>query len=148
MIRALLFSALLLANTKAPDFELQKLNGETVRLSKQRGSVILVDFWASWCGSCKLTLPYYAELQKKYAAKNFKVLAVNVDKDISEAIELATEVESSGLSVIFDAEGLTPYRYGVKIMPTSFLIDRDGNITAIFEGSKNKNLEEIIEKSL
>jgi len=116
----------------APDFALQGLR-DSVRLSAQRGKLIYLDFWASWCGPCKQSFPWMNELQSRYGSQGLQVLAVNVDADLPDARRFLAEVPAQ-FTVAFDSRGETPRRYAIKGMPTSVLIGPDGRVLFVHSG--------------
>ncbi len=118
----------------APDITLPVLSGEeTRRLSALRGKVVLVDFWASWCGPCKVSLPVLSELNSEFSDRGFEVMAVNVDKDPAKAIKFLKRTPVTYQS-LHDAEGETPKLLNIKAMPTSLLVDREGIIRMVHPG--------------
>jgi len=120
-------------NQKAPDFSLPSLQGKSVNLSDYRGKVVYLDFWASWCAPCQHTLPWMSVLQKKYAAQDFVVLAVSVDKNKADA-EKALAKFAPSFEVLLDATGVAASKYALPKMPTSFLIGKDGSVVSIHPG--------------
>ena len=105
----------------------------TVDLAKLKGKVVYVDFWASWCGPCKQSFPWMNEMHAKYAAGGLEIIAINVDVKASDA-ERFLAATPAKFGVAFDAKGDTPKQFGVKVMPTSYLIDGDGKITLVHSG--------------
>ena len=71
----------------APDFALKDANGATVQLSDYKGKVVLLDFWATWCGPCKIEIPWFIEFEQKYKDKGFAVLGVSMDEDGWSAVK-------------------------------------------------------------
>ena len=110
----------------APDFQLPGTQG-TVMLSKVTGSVVYVDFWASWCGPCKQSIPWMNAMQDKYRSQGLQIIGVNVDGKSEDARKFLAQTPAH-FTVAFDPKGVAPRQYGVKGMPTSFLIGRDGKI--------------------
>ncbi|APR67536.1 TlpA family protein disulfide reductase [Thalassolituus oleivorans] len=147
-----LFSLLLLtfasiagAETKqpAPAFTLPKLVGEgTYSLSQFRGQVVYLDFWASWCGPCRKSLPLLNNLRGELHQQGFEVLAVNLDEDKASGLDFLKEVPVS-YPTLHDANGTTPNAYGLRGMPTSYLIDRNGIMRAVHMGFKPSDMTEI-----
>lgn len=127
-------------NTKAPDFTLKSTSGANLRLSEQRGQIILVNFWATWCGPCRQELPEFEKLKQKYAKYGFEVWAVNVDNDSNEAIKF---IKPLGLSfpILFDSGLITSQQYKVETMPSTFLLDRDGRVRFIHHGFQPSYVE-------
>ena len=108
--------------------------GAAFSLSSERGNVVLLDVWATWCDPCRETLPQYQELAKRFADKGLKVYAVNVDADLNEVKQFVIEQKLT-LPVLLDPEALkSEAALHVKLMPTSFLIDRKGVIRQMHEG--------------
>lgn len=134
----------------APDFELRGEGGTTVKLSSLKGKVVYLDFWASWCGPCRQSFPWMNDLQAKYANRGLQVLGVNLDAKDADAQKFLAET-SGKFMLAFDNKGATPKLYGVKGMPTSYLIDRDGRVVHEhmgFSPTKAASLEKEIEKLL
>ena len=113
---------------KAPDFSLKNLEGEEIALSKLRGKVVLLDFWATWCGPCRESIPHLIDLYKTYQPKGFTIIGMSVDKENEEAA-LRRFVKSMDIpySVVLSPESLAR-QYGISGIPTTFLIDREGKI--------------------
>ncbi|WP_444998101.1 TlpA family protein disulfide reductase [Aliikangiella sp. IMCC44359] len=135
------FFALFSVNTfaekkvKAPDFTLKSRSGENVRLSDFRGQVVLLNFWASWCGPCRQEMPILDEIHKKYEALGFSVLGINVDAKSEKAINYLKDTPVS-FPVLYDAKSKVSELYSVSAMPSTALIDRDGNVRYIHPGYK------------
>ena len=126
-------SAAVTAQTTAPDFTLKTAEGRNLRLQEQRGQVVLVNFWASWCGPCRQEMPHLNRLHDKYAASGFKLLGVNVDDDPRLAAQVA---ERLGLkfTVLLDTDKTVVKRYDLGSMPGTVLIDRDGRVRYLHRG--------------
>lgn len=143
-----LFSSQAMAE-KAPEFSLKGDNGK-ITLSDYRGKVVYVDFWASWCKPCRKSFPFMNEMEKKYANRGLKIIAINLDSDISAA-KTFLKKNKADFTVAYDPDGVTPGKYQVRVMPTSYLIDKNGNIQNIHKGFKEdqrKELEAQITKQL
>ena len=124
-----------LKQTSAPDFTLKSNAGENLRLSEYRGEVVLINFWASWCGPCRQEMPVLSELHDKYRALGFTVLGVNVEADSSKARKLLQELPVS-FPVVFDSDSVVSKQYDVVAMPSTVLVDRDGNMRYLHKGYK------------
>lgn len=109
----------------APDVSLRTEQGAPVQLRAYKGKVVLVDFWASWCVPCKVSFPALDALYHEFEPRGFAVLAVNLDERRKDA-EGFLGAHPHTMPVLFDPEGGAPKAFGVKGMPTSFLIDRAG----------------------
>ncbi len=133
----------------APSFTLPARAG-SVSLDSLRGSVIYLDFWASWCGPCRASFAWMRSLEARYAARGLRVVAVNLDKQRDLADAFLVE-HNAPFTVAFDPAGKTARAYRVAAMPTSFLIGRDGRILvrhAGFDAAHVAGLEQQIEEAL
>ncbi len=120
----------------APDFTLRSLDGPNVRLREQRGQVLLINFWASWCGPCRDELPRLDALDRKYGAAGFRVLGINIDDDPQRA-----QGSAQGLALHFplllDTDKAVSRRYSLGTMPSTLIIDRDGRVRYIHLGYRD-----------
>lgn len=119
----------------APDFTLKTNNGSNMRLEEQRGEVVMINFWASWCGPCRQEMPHLKALNDEYESLGFKLLGVNVDEDADEA-KRAIDRLKIDFPVLFDSDNKVVEMFKVDAMPTTFIIDRDGNIRHLHRGYK------------
>ena len=110
----------------------------TIGLDSLKGQVIYLDFWASWCAPCKKSFPWLNQMQSKYQAKGFKVIAVNLDKDQALAKKFLTN-NPAKFEIGYDPEGGIASQLKVKGMPSSYLIDRNGNIVSSHVGFLEKD---------
>ncbi|MGQ0596911.1 peroxiredoxin family protein [Aquabacterium sp.] len=119
--------------TAAPDFTLRAMNGPNLRLQEQRGQVVMVNFWATWCGPCRQEMPHLNRLYEKYRKSGFVLLGVNVDDDPRSAAEMATKL---GLKfpVLLDTDKKVSGQYDLVTMPSTVLIDRDGKVRHVHRG--------------
>lgn len=127
--------------SNAPDFELPGEQG-TVKLSKTAGSVVYVDFWASWCGPCRQSFSWMNDTQEKYRSQGLKIIGVNLDSKSEDAKKFLAQIPAK-FTIAFDSKGVVPRNYGVKGMPTSFLIGRDGKIIFQHLGFKDADRESL-----
>lgn len=132
--------------TAAPDFTLRSAEGRNLRLSEQRGQVVLVNFWATWCGPCKQEMPHLNRLYEKYRSAGFVLLGVSVDDDPKAAQALA---ERLGLRfpVLFDAGKAVSRLYALDSMPSTVLIDRDGKVRHLHRGYRD-GAEQLYERQV
>lgn len=119
----------------APDFTLKSKSGENLRLSEYRGQVILINFWASWCGPCRQEMPLLDELHKDYAKLGFSVFGVNVDKDPAKADKILRDIPVS-FPILYDSDSQVSKLFDVDAMPTTVIVDRDGNMRFLHRGYK------------
>ena len=120
---------------EAPDFTLESLDGVQRSLSSYRGSVVFLNFWASWCVPCRVEMPSMERLHRTINDERFVILAV----DLREERELVEEfAEELGLSfpILLDPRGITGLVYGVRAIPTTYLVDKQGRLTARLIGSR------------
>lgn len=134
------------AGDKAPLFKLPQLEGKKkLSLKNYRGKVVYLDFWASWCGPCRQSLPMMNDIRNKLKKKGFEVLAVNLDEE-PEAGQAFLKQFPVSYPVVSDVEGKTPEMYGVQGMPTSYLIDRKGKVQLVHVGFKKSDITELEKK--
>ena len=127
----------------APAFELEVLGGSGVAgLTDYRGKVVLLDFWASWCGPCRKSLPLYNEMYAELKDKNFEIIAINTDEDPAEGLRFLARYPVDYV-VLKDPGASIPPLYQLKVMPTSYLIDGNGIIQEIFLGFREGEMEHL-----
>src|SRR5689334_8737435 len=106
----------------APDFTLRTMGGPNLRLAEQRGQVVVLNFWATWCGPCRQEMPHLNRLYEKYKASGFVLLGVNVDDDSAQAVGVATKLGVT-FPVLPDADKRVSRQYDLSAMPSTVLID-------------------------
>lgn len=117
----------------APDFALRSIDGRNLRLSEFRGDVVLLNFWAQWCGECRQAMPGLNELYSKYQRAGLVMLSINVDEDVERVAALAKNLKLS-FPVLIDDRKEASSLYQLKSMPMLVLIDRDGRMHYTHEG--------------
>jgi cytochrome c biogenesis protein CcmG/thiol:disulfide interchange protein DsbE len=143
----------------APDFALEDLSGRKVSLASYRGKAVMINFWATWCGPCKIETPWLVELRNQYAAQGFEILGVStddIDRDDKQKLsdekkEIARSVEQMHIPypVLIDGDTLSKPYGGLDEMPTSFFVDRKGTVVAAQLGLTSKDdIEANIHKAL
>jgi len=138
------------AGEMAPNVELMGANGEVVRLPLQAGKVLYVDFWASWCGPCRQSFPWMNAMQEKYKSKGLQIIGINLDQQANAAEKFLAQ-NPAKFTILFDPKGISPRTYGVKGMPTSVLIGRDGKVIqhhAGFNETSREQLEQLLQTVL
>jgi len=118
----------------APDFTLKDADGKTIRLSDYKGKVVLLDFWATWCGPCKIEIPWFIDLQRRNKDRGFEVLGVAMDDDGWESVKPFVSEHGVNYRVVLGNDQTAQTYGGVEALPTSFLIDQAGNIAAVHVG--------------
>ncbi|HET9693991.1 MAG TPA: TlpA disulfide reductase family protein [Steroidobacteraceae bacterium] len=123
------------AGTPAPDFVLAARDGGKVRLGDLKGDVVMINFWASWCGPCRQEMPLLSQLQARYEPLGFTLLGVNVESDSQAALAWlkATPVT---FPILFDTANEVAGRFGVEGMPSTVFVDRAGNVRYVHRGYK------------
>jgi peroxiredoxin len=119
--------------TPAPDFSLSAMSGPNMRLQDQRGRVVMVNFWATWCAPCRQEMPQLNRLYQKYRSAGFVLLGVNVDDDPSKAAEVATKLGVT-FPVLLDPNKNVSKLYDLSTMPSTVIIDRDGRVRYVHRG--------------
>ena len=122
------------------------IGSDQIDFSDYRGKVVLLDFWASWCGPCRQSFPWMNEVQKKYADQDLVVIAVNLDQEKQAAADFLTDVPAT-FKIVYDPDGSSAEQMEVMGMPMSYLIDRQGHVRHRligFNSSKKKEHEDHI----
>ena len=133
----------------APDFELKDVNGKAVRLSDYKGKVVLVDFWATWCGPCKIEIPWFVEFERKHKDQGFAVIGISMDEDGWSTVKPFVTQLGVNYRVVIGNDRTADSYGGIEGLPTTFLIDRDGKIASVHAGLANKqDFEDAIDKLL
>ncbi len=112
----------------APDFTLKTLDGKTVSLSDYKGKAVLLNFWATWCGPCKLEMPWLIDLQKKYAAQGFTVLGISEDDGAPKNVADFAANMGVNYPVLFADDKTSKAYGGIDYLPTSYYIGRNGKV--------------------
>lgn len=112
---------------EAPNFTLKSNKGKNIKLSELRGRVVLINFWASWCGPCRQEMPELDKLYSKYKKLGFTILGINVEENATAALKIIADDKIS-FPILFDTENKVSQLYDVRAMPTSILVGRDGNM--------------------
>ena len=123
----------------APDFTLLDLSGEPVTLSEERGKVILLNFWATWCTPCRIEMPSMQSLYSGFNRDDFEILAVSSDVEGASVVKPFMEALHLTFPALIDADFQVTNLYQVRAVPATFLIDREGVITHRFLGAKMWN---------
>jgi len=117
-----------------PDFTLKNAAGKRISLSDFKGKVVLLNFWATWCGPCKVEIPWFIEFERQYQAQGFTVLGVSMDEDGWKVISPYVAEHQVNYPVVLGDEEVSRNYGGIDALPTTFVIARDGKVRAIHEG--------------
>jgi peroxiredoxin len=130
----------------APDFTLRSSEGGNTRLAELRGRVVMVNFWATWCGPCKIEMPHLSRIYEKYRSAGFVLLGINIDEDPRQALALAARLNVR-FPVLFDTDKSVSRRYALDSMPGTVLIDRDGRVRHVHRGYRD-GMEQTYERQV
>ena len=130
----------------APDFTLSDANGQSVKLSDYRGKVVLLDFWATWCGPCQIEIPWFIEFEQQYKSKGLEVVGVSMDEDGWKAVKPYIAEHKLNYRILLGDETVGALYGGLDALPTTFLLDREGRFAFsqhVGLTAKNEFLSEI-----
>jgi peroxiredoxin len=122
-----------LVGFEAPDFALRSSLGENLRLSEYRGQVVMLNFWATWCGPCRQEMPLLEDIYGRYEPAGFSLLAINLDEENADALDMASDLGVT-FPLLFDDEKTVSRLYDIRAMPMTVLIDRDGRVRHVHQG--------------
>jgi len=141
--------AILGKTTPAPDFTLDSLDGKSLRLSDLRGKAVLLNFWATWCGPCKIETPWLVELQNQYGSQGLQVIGVAMDDSGKDEIAKFAKDMGVNYPVLLGKEAVGDAYGGVPALPESFFIGRDGKIVDRIIGLKGRaDIEDSVKRAL
>jgi thiol-disulfide isomerase/thioredoxin len=124
----------------APDFELPSLDGKNFKLSDLRGKAVLLNFWATYCGPCKIEMPWFVELQKEYGPQGFQIVGVAMDDASLEDIAKFAKEMGVNYPILLGKEAVGQSYGGVSVLPTTFFLDRDGKLIAREFGLQSRSV--------
>ena len=128
------------AGKEAPDFTLESLDGRNVSLSSLRGQAVLLNFWATWCGPCKIEMPWFVELQREYGPQGLEIVGVAMDDAGRDEIAKFAKDMGVNYTILIGKEAVGQLYGGVDVLPTTYFIDRDGKIVAREFGLQSRSL--------
>jgi thiol-disulfide isomerase/thioredoxin len=124
-----------LVSTPAPDFALRSLGDANIRLSEHLGEVVLINFWATWCGPCRQEMPVLDAIYAKYQLAGLIMFGINIDDDQDDAVEMAKTLKV-GYPILFDDRKEVSRAYQLNSMPLTVLVDREGVVRFVSDGFK------------
>ncbi len=127
------------ARQTAPEFALKDVNGATVRLSDYRGKVVLLSFWATWCGPCKIEVPWFIEFEQANKDRGFAVIGVSMDEEGWAVVKPFLAEWNVNYRTLLGDSMIAQLYGGVEALPTNFLIDRDGRVASAHQGLIGKS---------
>jgi len=128
-----------LPGNQAPDFALSTLTGDTLRMSDLQGDVVLVDFWATWCGPCKMAMPHLQEIHDEYRDKGVRIVAISVDRQGASIVKPFITKHGYSFDVVLTDNQIEKKFGGIPGIPTTFIIGPDGKVFKRFVGYQPKN---------
>jgi thiol-disulfide isomerase/thioredoxin len=137
--------ALAAPTSPAPGFELASLGGPSVNLAQYKGQVVMINFWASWCGPCRQEMPLLEQLHKKYQPLGFTLLGVNVEPDSAKAVDWL-KVTPVSFPILLDTKSEVSKLYAVQGMPSTVIVDRKGNLRWLHRGYKPGDENEYLDQ--
>ncbi len=135
--------------TVAPDFTLTTVDGKKVKLSDYRGKAVLLNFWATWCGPCKIEIPWFLNMEKQYGPQGLVVLGVAMDDDGKNSVEKFSKEMKIDYTVVLGNDDVADQYGGVAGLPTTFYLDRNGRVVKKIEGLADESeIEDAIKAAL
>ena len=117
-----------------PEFSLKDANGQTVHIADYKGKVVLLDFWATWCGPCKVEIPWFIDFERQFKDQGFAVLGVSMDEDGWAVIKPYVKDRQMNYRILLGDDKVSASYGGLDALPTTLLISREGKIASVHEG--------------
>lgn len=124
----------------APDFELQAIDGSSLKLSRLRGKAVLLNFWATYCEPCKVEMPWFVQLQKEYGPQGLQIVGVAMDDVDTEDIAKFAKDMGVNYPILLGKEAVGASYGGVNVLPTTFFLDRNGKVIAREFGLQSRSV--------
>jgi peroxiredoxin len=123
----------------APEFSLKTLDGRTVKLSDFQGKVVLLNFWATWCAPCRVEMPWLVDFYSRYHAQGLEIVGVSVDDDAREKVAAFIRARNINYTIVLKDEAVADAYGGLRFLPQSFFIGRDGRVIKQTYGVRSKD---------
>ncbi len=117
----------------APDFTVRSLDGRTVHLRDLRGKVVVVNFWATWCGGCKVEIPHLVETYRRLHGKGLEIVGISMD-DAGDVVARFTKLKQMDYTIARTTDAVTKAYGGLQFLPQTFVVDRNGVLAATISG--------------
>lgn len=127
------------ARKAAPAFDLKDSEGKSVKLAEYKGKVVVLNFWATWCGPCKVEIPWFIDFETQYKDKGFAVLGVAMDEEGWDIIKPYIQQKKVNYRVLLGTDQVAQLYGGVESLPTTFILDREGKIASVHVGLVSKS---------
>jgi cytochrome c biogenesis protein CcmG/thiol:disulfide interchange protein DsbE len=148
-LAVLLLGSAALAQGKAPNFSLKTSDGKSLELAKLQGKVVVVNFWATWCGPCRKEIPGFIEVYGRLKSKGLEIVGISLDREGWTVVKPYIDKSKITYPVVVDNGKLADAYGGIDAIPTTFIVDRKGNIVKKHVGYISKeDLEKLVSASL
>jgi peroxiredoxin len=132
----------------APDFALRDINGKSVKLSDFRGKVVILDFWATWCGPCRMEIPHFVALQDQFRKQGLEIVGVSLDNGGVQVVKPFVQQNQINYTMLVDGLPVANQYGGIQSIPTAFVLDKKGRVARVLVGYNDKSVFDALTRSL